>query len=93
MRDAPVHWEMAFADFLETIGTSLRLDNFDNAECIQRQWVEMVLKKCASEDQEVKKNGMGGNKRLATDWGECVGNNVIGNLPELPNTPFLIVIR
>jgi hypothetical protein len=39
MRDGPLHWEMVVADFLETFETSLLLENFDNAERIQRLWV------------------------------------------------------
>jgi hypothetical protein len=43
--DRPLHWKTAVADFLETIVTWLPLENFDNAEWIRWQWVEMFLKK------------------------------------------------
>jgi len=49
VRDGPLHWETAVADFLATFETWLPLVNFDNAEWIRQQWVEMFLKKCASE--------------------------------------------
>jgi hypothetical protein len=39
--DAPLHWETAVADFLETCETWLDLGNFDNAEWICRQFVEI----------------------------------------------------
>jgi len=93
LRNGPRHWETAVADFLETFETWLRLENFDNAECIWWQWVEMFLKKCASEVQEARKKGSRGNKRPATDVGERAGNIARGNLPELPNTTFIVVIR
>jgi len=47
--DGPLHSDTAVADFLETFDTSLPLDNFHNAEWIDRQCVEMLLKKCATE--------------------------------------------
>jgi len=34
LRDGPLRWEMAVADFLETFETWLPLENFDNAEWI-----------------------------------------------------------
>ena len=57
MRNGPLLWETAVADFLETFKTWLPLENFDNAEWIRRQWVEMILKKCASEVREARKKG------------------------------------
>jgi hypothetical protein len=42
------HWETADAEFLETFGNWLPVINFDTAEWIGRQRVEMFLKKCAS---------------------------------------------
>jgi hypothetical protein len=36
------------AEFLLTFENWLPLDNFDIAECICWQWVEMYLQKCAS---------------------------------------------
>jgi hypothetical protein len=68
------------------------LGNFDNAKWIRHQWVEEFLKKCASEVQEARKKGRLGNKRLATDLGECAGKKARGNVPELPKTTFMIVI-
>ena len=35
LRDGPLHWEMAVADFLETFENCLPLENFDNAEWIR----------------------------------------------------------
>jgi hypothetical protein len=93
MRNGPRRWEMAVADFLETFDTWLPLENFDNAEWIRRQWVEMFLKKCASEVREASKKGRQGNKRPATDLGEGAGKKVRGNVAELPNTTFMVVIR
>jgi hypothetical protein len=55
LRDGPLHWERVVADFLETFETWLPLDNFDNAERICRQWVEMFVKKCAREIREASK--------------------------------------
>ena len=55
VRDRPLHWETAVADSLDTFKVWLPLDNFNNAEWICRQWVEMFLKQCASEIQEVRK--------------------------------------
>jgi len=57
LRDGPLRGETAVADFLEAFETWLPLENFDNAEWILRQWVEMCLKKCASEVQEARKKG------------------------------------
>jgi len=93
LRNGPLHWETAVADFLETFETWLLLENFDNAQWIRRQWVEMFLKKCASEVREARKKGRRGNKRPATDLGERAGKKARGNLPELPNTTFMVVIR
>jgi hypothetical protein len=93
LQNGPLLWETAFADFLETFETWLPLENFDNAEWIRRQWVEMFLKKCASEVVEAVRKGRRGNKRLATDVGERVGKKSRGNLPEMPNTTFMVVIR
>jgi len=92
LRDGPLHWETAVADFLETFESWLPLDNFDNAEWIRQQWVEMFLKKCASEIWEARKKGRRGNKRPATDLGECASKKARSNLPELPNTTFMVVI-
>ena len=61
VRNAPLHWEMAVSDFLETFENGLPLDTFDNGEWIRRLWVEMLLKKCASEIQEARKKGRRGN--------------------------------
>jgi len=49
VRDGPLHWKTAVADFLVTFENLLPLFNFDNAEWIRRQWVEIFLKKCPSE--------------------------------------------
>jgi len=92
VRDGPLHWEMAVADFLETFEVWLPRDHFDNAEWIRRQWVEMFLKKCASEIREARKKGGQGNMRPATYLGERANKKARSNLPELPNTMFMVVI-
>jgi len=79
--------------FSETFEKWLPLESFDNAEWIQRQWVGMFLNKCASEVREGMKKGRRGNKRPVTDLGECAGKKARGNVPELPNTTFMVVIR
>jgi hypothetical protein len=84
---------MAVADFLETFETWLPLENFNNAEWIRRQWVGMFLKQCASEVREARKKGRRVNMRPATDLGECTGEKARGNVPELPNTTCMVVIR
>jgi hypothetical protein len=61
MCDGPLHWEMGVGHFLETIETWMPFEDFDNAEWILRQWVEMFLKKCRSEVRQAKKNGWRGN--------------------------------
>jgi len=84
---------MAVADFLETFEKWLASENFDNAEWIRQQWVEMCLKKCSSEVREARKMGRRGNKRPATDLGERAGKKARGNVPELPYSTFMVVIR
>jgi len=39
----PLHWEMAVADFLETLEKWVPLENFDNAEWIRWQCVQIFL--------------------------------------------------
>ena len=84
---------MAVADFLKTFEKWLPLENFDNAKWIWRQWVEIFLKKCASEVGEARKKGRQGNKQPATDLGELVGKQERGNVRGLPNTTFMVEIR
>jgi len=91
--DGPLHCETAVAVFLETFEKWLPLENFDNAEWIRRQCVEMFLKTCASGVREARKKGRRGNKRPVTDLGERAGKKVRGNVPELPNETFMVVIR
>ena len=81
------------ADFLETFETWQPLENFNNAEWIWRQRVEMFFKKCASEVREARKKGRQANKLPETDLGECTHRNARGNIPELPNTTFMVVTR
>jgi len=57
VQDGPLHWETAVADCWATFEIWLPLVNFDNGEWIHRQWVEMFLKKCASEIRGVRKKG------------------------------------
>jgi len=90
--DGPLHWEMVVAEFLETFEKWLPLENFNNIEWIRQQWVDMFLKKRARKVREATKKGTRGNKRPATDLGECAGNKVRRNVPKLPNTTFKIVI-
>ena len=52
-----------------------------------------MLTKCASEIREVKKKGRRANKRPATDLGERAGKMVRSNLPELPNTMYMVIIH
>jgi hypothetical protein len=84
---------MAVAYFLDTFEKWLPLENFDSAEWIRRQWVEMFLKTCASEVRESRRKGRRGNNRPATDLGERAGKKARGNVPELPNSTFMDVIR
>jgi len=55
VRDGPLHCETVVADLLETFEDQLLLVNFDNAEWIHWQWVEIGLKKCASTIRKVRK--------------------------------------
>ena len=83
---------MAVALSLETLENWQLLDNSYNAEWIQWQWVEMGLKKCASEILEVRRNRRQGNQQLAMDLGQHASKNVRSDLPELPNTTFMVAI-
>jgi len=49
VEDGPLRLETAVRDFLATFENWLPLVNFDNAEWLRRQWVEMFSKKCARE--------------------------------------------
>jgi hypothetical protein len=84
---------MEVADFLETFETWLPLENVDNAESIRRQWVRMILKKCPNDVRAAGKKWRGYNKQPATDLGESAGKTESGNLPKLPNTTFMVLIR
>jgi len=53
---------MAVADLLETLENWLPVDNFHNTEWIQRQWIEMFLKKSETETREMRRKGRRGNK-------------------------------
>jgi hypothetical protein len=52
----------------------------------------MFLKKCASEDREARKKGSQDNKRPVTDLRERACKEPRGNVPELRNTTFVVVI-
>jgi len=52
----------------------------------------MYLKKCASGVRQARKQRRRVNKQPGTDLGEHVGNKARGNVPELPNTTFRVVI-
>jgi len=84
---------MAVADFLETFEKWLPLENFDHAKWIWRQWVEMFLKRCAIEVRDARMKGRRGNMRPVTDLGELAGKKPRGNVPVLPNTTYMVVIR
>jgi hypothetical protein len=93
VRDGPLHRERVVADFLAIFETWLPLVNFDNAEWIRLQWVEMFLKQCESEIREPRKKGRQGNKRPASDLGERADTQARRNLPELPKTIFTVMIH
>jgi hypothetical protein len=54
--------------------------------------VEMFLKKCGSKIREERKKKMRGNKRPATNFGQRATKKARCNLPEMPNTTFMVVI-
>jgi hypothetical protein len=93
VQDRPLYWETAVADFLAIFETWVPLVNFDTAERIRCQWVEMILKKCASEIREARKKGRQGNKRPVMDLGECVGNQARSHHTVLPNTMVTVMIH
>jgi hypothetical protein len=68
------------------------LVKFDHAEWTHWQWVEMFLKKCASDIREMRKKESRGNMRPWTDLAECPGKKARSTLPELPNTMFTAMI-
>jgi len=94
--EARSKWTPALGDggcrFLETFENWQPLDNCGNAKWILQQWVEMFLMKCASQIWEARKKGRQGNKRLGMDLGKRACTKVRSNLPELPNTTFMVVI-
>jgi hypothetical protein len=53
----------------------------------------MYLKNCASDIGEARKNGRQGNKQPVSDLGEHTGKQDRANIPELPNTTFMVVIH
>ena len=53
----------------------------------------MFLKKWACKVRDGRKKGRRGKKRSATGLGERAGKTARGNVPELPNTTFMVVIR
>jgi hypothetical protein len=55
--------------------------------------VEICLIQCESEVREVRKKAGRGNMRPATVLGERVGKKAIGNLPELLNITFKVLIH
>jgi len=73
VRDGPLHWETAVADFLATFETWLPLVNIDNAEWIRRQWVEMFLKKCASENSGGEEKGKARQQVTGDEFGRARG--------------------
>jgi len=93
LRDGPLHWMMVIADYLETFLASLALEKFHSAKWMQRQWVKMHSKQPASVVRQARKKARRGNKRQAIHLAERVGKQTTSNLPELPNTTFMVVIR
>jgi len=91
LRDGPLYWMTAVVIFLTTFEKWPPRENFVNAACRRRQWVQMVLKNWASEVREARMKGSRGNKRPATDLGERMRNKVRGKVPELRNTTFVVV--
>jgi len=81
------------AEFSVTFNDQLPLHHVNHAEWIRQHEVEMFLKKCANEIQEARKEGRQSNKRLATDLGKHVTKEATSNLPKLPHSTFMVVIR
>ena len=92
LRDRHLHWETAVPDIVDGFETWLPLKNVGTAKRIWQQWVEIFSKKCASEVWEPRKKGRRGHMRPVTDLAERGGNKAGGNVPELPNTTFMVVI-
>jgi hypothetical protein len=84
---------MAVVDIVETFEVRLPLDMFDYAEWNRQQWVEMFLMICVSEIWVVRNKGRRGHKQPAMYLGERRSKQVRSNLPKLPNTTFMVVIR
>src|SRR5882757_9280693 len=53
----------------------------------------MFWKNCGSMVWEARKKGRRNNTRPVTDFGEPVGHEAKYSLPQLPNTPFMVLIR
>jgi hypothetical protein len=53
----------------------------------------MILQKCVSDIRTVRKKVSQGNKQPATDLEERAGKIASINIPVLPNTTFMVVIR
>jgi hypothetical protein len=51
-----------------------------------------LLKKCTSEIEMVSNNGLQGRKKLVTDLGLPADNTTESTLPQLSNTPVILVI-
>jgi thioredoxin-like negative regulator of GroEL len=64
--------ETAVPDLLITFMDGQPLDDFDNAEQIRQQWVEIMLKKFGREIQKAQKMETQGTMRKAMDLGERV---------------------
>jgi len=52
----------------------------------------MILKTCASVTRKASKDGMQGNKQPVADFAVRASQKARNNLPELPNTTFMVVI-
>jgi hypothetical protein len=93
VRDGPMHLAIAVADCMETFEDWLPLDTFDNAQSNRWEWGQMVLRKCAIKIREARKKGRRGNMLTATDMSDCASKQARRNLPEVPITMFMVVIR
>jgi len=90
--DGTLHWAKVVVNYLQTFQNWLQWANDDTAKWNRREWIEMVLLKYALHIWELTKQGRRGNEQLATDLGELTGTTAKGNLPELPDATFIVVI-
>lgn len=75
-QDGPQHWETVDADCVARFEHWLLLVNSENAELIQWEWVERVLKKYAAKIPKVSKRERLANKQPVMGMGEQVAKKV-----------------